>query len=60
MNTCAAGGARKKGKSASMMTASMKYRESLNNLMSMLQATHPHFVRCLIPNEQKKSGEYSL
>ena len=69
------GGGRKKGKSGSMMTVSMKYRESLNNLMTMLQvstssyaimyitlnatslqSTHPHFVRCLIPNEQKKSG----
>jgi len=50
------GGGKKKGKSASMMTVSMLYRESLNNLMTMLNATHPHFVRCLIPNEQKKSG----
>ena len=39
-----------------MMTVSMKYRESLNSLMTMLNKTHPHFVRCLIPNEQKKSG----
>jgi myosin protein heavy chain len=51
-----AGGARKKGKSGSMMTVSMKYREGLNNLMGMLNATHPSFVRCLIPNELKKSG----
>jgi myosin protein heavy chain len=51
-----AGGARKKGKSGSMMTVSMMYRESLNNLMSMLNATHPHFVRCLIPNEIKTGG----
>ena len=38
------------------MTVSMMYRESLNNLMSMLYQTHPHFIRCIIPNEQKKSG----
>ena len=38
------------------MTVSMMYRESLNNLMSMLHQTHPHFIRCIIPNEQKKSG----
>jgi myosin heavy subunit len=49
-------GGKKKGKSASMTTVSMGYRTSLNNLMSMLQATHPHFVRCLIPNEVKQSG----
>uniref|UniRef100_A0A0N5AQ97 Myosin head n=1 Tax=Syphacia muris TaxID=451379 RepID=A0A0N5AQ97_9BILA len=47
---------KKKGKSASFMTVSMMYRESLNNLMTMLYQTHPHFIRCIIPNEQKKSG----
>ncbi|MFH4981152.1 hypothetical protein AB6A40_007861 [Gnathostoma spinigerum] len=53
-----AAGARskKKGKSGSFMTVSMMYRESLNNLMNMLRSTHPHFIRCIIPNEKKKSG----
>ncbi|VDN05654.1 unnamed protein product [Thelazia callipaeda] len=49
-------GGRKKGKSASFMTVSMMYRESLNNLMHMLYQTHPHFIRCIIPNEKKASG----
>ncbi|MCP9264595.1 Myosin-4 [Dirofilaria immitis] len=49
-------GGRKKGKSASFMTVSMMYRESLNNLMNMLYQTHPHFIRCIIPNEKKASG----
>lgn len=47
---------KKKGKSGSFMTVSMMYRESLNSLMTMLNQTHPHFIRCIIPNEQKKSG----
>uniref|UniRef100_A0A914XZC9 Myosin motor domain-containing protein n=1 Tax=Panagrolaimus superbus TaxID=310955 RepID=A0A914XZC9_9BILA len=47
---------KKKGKSGSFMTVSMMYRESLNSLMNMLHQTHPHFIRCIIPNEQKKSG----
>lgn len=38
------------------MTVSMLYRESLGNLMSMLNKTHPHFIRCIIPNEKKASG----
>ncbi|KAK6027930.1 myosin head, partial [Ostertagia ostertagi] len=50
------GGAKKKGKSGSFMTVSMMYRESLNKLMSMLHKTHPHFIRCIIPNEKKASG----
>ena len=38
------------------MTVSMMYRESLNKLMTMLHKTHPHFIRCIIPNEKKASG----
>uniref|UniRef100_A0AC35UIR9 Myosin motor domain-containing protein n=1 Tax=Rhabditophanes sp. KR3021 TaxID=114890 RepID=A0AC35UIR9_9BILA len=47
---------KKKGKSGSFMTVSMMYRESLNKLMTMLHQTHPHFIRCIIPNEKKQSG----
>ncbi|KAI1711889.1 myosin head (motor domain) domain-containing protein [Ditylenchus destructor] len=50
------GGGKKKGKSGSFMTVSMMYRESLNKLMTMLNSTHPHFIRCIIPNEKKTSG----
>merc|ERR1719186_1148540 len=47
-------GEKKKG--ASMMTISAAHRESLMKLMTNLHSTHPHFVRCIIPNEIKKSG----
>ncbi|KAK2522713.1 myosin-3 [Columba livia] len=30
--------------------------ENLNKLMSNLRTTHPHFVRCIIPNETKTPG----
>ncbi|KIH57527.1 myosin head [Ancylostoma duodenale] len=50
------GAGKKKGKSGSFLTVSMLYRESLNNLMNMLNRTHPHFIRCIIPNEKKQSG----
>merc|ERR1719285_970695 len=39
-----------------MMTISAAHRESLLKLMTNLHSTHPHFVRCIIPNEIKKSG----
>ncbi|EYC46232.1 hypothetical protein Y032_0404g853 [Ancylostoma ceylanicum] len=55
-NAAKSGGGGKRGKSGSFMTVSMMYRESLNNLMNMLHKTHPHFIRCIIPNEKKKSG----
>ena len=34
------------------------FQESLNKLMKSLYSTHPHFVRCIIPNEFKTPGTY--
>ncbi|XP_066560791.1 myosin-4-like [Amia ocellicauda] len=48
------GGGKKKG--SSFQTVSALFRENLNKLMSNLKTTHPHFVRCLIPNESKIPG----
>ena len=31
-------------------------QEQLHNLLTTLGNTYPHFVRCIIPNEQKKPG----
>ncbi|KAJ7400171.1 myosin-7 [Pitangus sulphuratus] len=31
-------------------------KENLNKLMTNLRSTHPHFVRCIIPNETKSPG----
>merc|ERR1712179_293154 len=47
-------GEKKKG--SALMTISAAHRESLLKLMANLHSTHPHFVRCIIPNEIKKSG----
>ena len=51
-----AGGKKKKKKSAAFMTVSALHRESLAKLMVNLRSTQPHFVRCIVPNEQKKPG----
>ncbi|XP_077527357.1 myosin heavy chain isoform X48 [Haemaphysalis longicornis] len=45
-------GGRKKG--SGFQTVSGLYREQLNKLMATLHSTHPHFVRCIIPNEFKQ------
>ncbi|XP_065215431.1 myosin heavy chain, muscle isoform X25 [Planococcus citri] len=50
----AKGGKRTKG--SSFLTVSTLYREQLNNLMTTLRSTQPHFVRCIIPNELKQPG----
>nr|XP_020641586.1 myosin heavy chain, skeletal muscle-like [Pogona vitticeps] len=46
--------AKKKG--SSFQTVSALFRENLNKLMTNLRSTHPHFVRCIIPNETKTPG----
>ncbi|XP_042212121.1 myosin heavy chain, muscle-like isoform X2 [Homarus americanus] len=43
-------------KSGSFKTVSSSYRDQLNNLMKTLNATHPHFIRCIVPNETKSPG----
>ncbi|XP_051904409.1 myosin-2-like [Hippocampus zosterae] len=52
------GGGKKvsKKKGASFQTVSALFRENLGKLMTNLRTTHPHFVRCLIPNETKTPG----
>uniref|UniRef100_A0A4W4F2E7 Myosin motor domain-containing protein n=1 Tax=Electrophorus electricus TaxID=8005 RepID=A0A4W4F2E7_ELEEL len=52
------GGGKKAGKKkgGSMQTVSSQFRENLGKLMTNLRSTHPHFVRCLIPNESKTPG----
>ncbi|KAJ8345578.1 hypothetical protein SKAU_G00297710 [Synaphobranchus kaupii] len=45
-----------KKKGSSFQTVSALFRENLNKLMANLRSTHPHFVRCIIPNETKMPG----
>ncbi|XP_034240456.1 myosin heavy chain, muscle isoform X5 [Thrips palmi] len=48
------GGRGKKG--GGFATVSSSYKEQLNQLMTTLRSTQPHFVRCIIPNELKQPG----
>merc|ERR1719209_115666 len=52
-----AGGGKGKGKSGGFKTVSSGYRDQLQNLMRTLNATHPHFIRCIVPNETKTPGK---
>ncbi|XP_029309692.1 myosin-7-like [Cottoperca gobio] len=47
---------KRKKKGSSFQTVSALHRENLNKLMTNLRSTHPHFVRCIIPNETKTPG----
>ncbi|XP_042212127.1 myosin heavy chain, muscle-like isoform X2 [Homarus americanus] len=44
-------------KSGSFKTVSSGYRDQLSNLMRTLNSTHPHFIRCIVPNETKSPGK---
>merc|ERR1711962_729664 len=43
-------------KSGGFKTVSSSYREQLTNLMRTLNATSPHFIRRIVPNETKSPG----
>uniref|UniRef100_A0A3B3RZF7 Myosin, heavy chain 9a, non-muscle n=1 Tax=Paramormyrops kingsleyae TaxID=1676925 RepID=A0A3B3RZF7_9TELE len=38
-------------------TVGQLYKESLTKLMTTLRNTNPNFVRCIIPNHEKKAGK---
>merc|ERR1712142_216690 len=46
-----------KRKGSAFQTVSFRHKEQLKGLMSTLMSTSPHFVRCIIPNENKQPGE---
>merc|ERR1711915_1068556 len=50
------GGKGGKKKTGGFKTVSSGYREQLNNLLITLNATSPHFIRCIVPNETKSPG----
>ncbi|CAO3636718.1 unnamed protein product [Mucor hiemalis] len=41
----------------SFHTVGYKHKQQLSVLMNTLQNTHPHFVRCILPNDRKRPGE---
>jgi len=45
-----------KKKAGGFKTVSSGYRDQLNNLMTTLNSTSPHFIRCIVPNESKSPG----
>ncbi|KAJ3051404.1 hypothetical protein HK097_007621 [Rhizophlyctis rosea] len=50
-------GAIKKG---AFRTVAQRHKEQLNALMTHLYSTEPHFVRCIIPNEEKKPAKIQV
>lgn len=46
-----------KTKKGMFRTVGQLYKESLAKLMSTLRNTNPNFVRCIIPNHEKRAGK---
>lgn len=41
-------------------TAITQFKNSVNNLMNILKTKEPSYIRCIKPNESKKSGKRIL
>ncbi|KAM3865009.1 myosin-10 [Diretmus argenteus] len=50
-------GATYKTKKGMFRTVGQLYKESLSKLMATLRNTNPNFVRCIIPNHEKRAGK---
>nr|KAF6416522.1 hypothetical protein HJG59_012676 [Molossus molossus] len=46
-----------KTKKGMFRTVGQLYKESLTKLMATLRNTNPNFVRCIIPNHEKRAGK---
>ncbi|TGO14876.1 hypothetical protein BTUL_0047g00380 [Botrytis tulipae] len=53
------GAIRSRVKKGLFRTVAQKHKEHLSTLMAQLHSTHPHFVRCIIPNHKKKPKQLS-
>ena len=39
-------------------TVAQRHKEQLSSLMNQLHSTHPHFVRCILPNHKKRPKQF--
>ena len=49
-----AGLAKARVKKGLFRTVAQRHKEQLSSLMTQLHSTHPHFVRCILPNHKKR------
>ncbi|KAL8673872.1 MAG: hypothetical protein Q9168_001692 [Polycauliona sp. 1 TL-2023] len=54
-----AGSARNRVKKGLFRTVAQRHKEQLSSLMNQLHSTHPHFVRCILPNHKKRPKQFS-
>jgi myosin protein heavy chain len=47
-------------KRGAFRTVAQRHKEQLTSLMTQLKDTQPHFVRCIVPNNNKKPGQMNV
>lgn len=52
------GALRSRVKKGLFRTVAQRHKEQLSSLMNQLHSTHPHFVRCILPNHKKKPKQF--
>ncbi|POR38623.1 Myosin type-2 heavy chain 1 [Tolypocladium paradoxum] len=53
------GGGRSRVKKGLFRTVAQRHKEQLHSLMAQLHSTHPHFVRCILPNHKKRPKQFN-
>ncbi|KAK5159638.1 hypothetical protein LTR04_004956 [Oleoguttula sp. CCFEE 6159] len=53
------GATRNRVKKGLFRTVAQRHKEQLSTLMAQLHSTHPHFVRCILPNHKKRPKQFS-
>ena len=53
------GATRSRVKKGLFRTVAQRHKEQLSSLMNQLHSTHPHFVRCILPNHMKRPKQFS-
>ena len=53
------GATRSRVKKGLFRTVAQRHKEQLSSLMNQLHSTHPHFVRCILPNHGKRPKQFS-
>ncbi|KAI1110698.1 P-loop containing nucleoside triphosphate hydrolase protein [Nemania sp. NC0429] len=53
-----AGNTRNRVKKGLFRTVAQRHKEQLSSLMTQLHSTHPHFVRCILPNHKKRPKQF--
>ncbi|KAK5656341.1 hypothetical protein OQA88_4721 [Cercophora sp. LCS_1] len=53
------GAMRSRVKKGLFRTVAQRHKEQLSSLMVQLHSTHPHFVRCILPNHKKRPKQFN-